>query len=166
MKKLFLTSFTVFLFLGTAVAQIDQGTIYVGGSANVNYRSEDIDVIDDNANFLNIGVAGGYFVGDDFLLGASFGYNGIGLGGIDDSQTSLGAFFRYYFSTPVFVGLGYDRVDPIAGDNQSFIPLEVGYAAFITETVALEPSVSYALGVGDTDINALEINIGFGLYFR
>lgn len=41
----------------------------------------------------------------------------------------------------------------------------LGYAFFVADRTAIEPSLSYQVRKGDFDGNSLGLNIGFSLYF-
>ena len=130
MKTFFLSALLTCFFPGIINAQIEQGTIFLGANAGLNYSSQDFDVIDDNLNVLEIDLNVGSFIADNFLLRVSFGYFASGFGELDGSSVTLGAFGRYYFNTPVFLGLGYESVNPDGGDALGRIPFRIGYAAF------------------------------------
>ena len=169
MKKIFFTVISIYVFATTASAQIPQGTIFAGVTSNLSYSSTSFDVTDDNQNIFNIDLNGGYFVGDNILLGATFGYSSFSFGDIDefdDSATNYGIFGRYYVNGQIFLGLGYQAVKPEDIDAIGSIPFEAGYAAFITDDITIEPSISYAIGVGDNESDTFVFNIGFGIYFN
>ena len=165
MKTIFLIAFVSCLFPGVTKAQIDKGTIYAGVTTNLNYTSTDFD-LDDNLNSLNINLNGGYFLASNFLAGGTFGYSASGFGDLDNTATTLGIFLRNYLNGAVFFGLGYESFNPDEGSTLERIPVEAGYAAFLNDHVAIEPSITYSFGIGDIDANAISINIGFGIYFR
>jgi len=58
------------------------------------------------------------------------------------------------------------RFSDYAPDAVNGLPLEVGFAAFITDNIAVEPSFGYALGLGDNESNTFGLNVGFSLYLN
>ncbi|MBL7866116.1 MAG: hypothetical protein JNK10_14650 [Cyclobacteriaceae bacterium] len=89
----------------------------------------------------------------------------------------MGIFLRGY-SKKVFFGIGYNSIS-MSGSSTSWgsIPLEVGYAAFITRNIAFEPAINYTFAT-DSDNggmpgyagfpfsakSAFGIKLGFSLY--
>jgi hypothetical protein len=137
-------------------AQIDKGTFLIGASSSLGYNN----LSPDNSsgyNILNVDLKGGYFLINNLALGVDFR-----LLKVDDiSETSIGAFGRYYVAGKFFVGAGFSSIIPEEGDSSTEIPLEVGFAAFVANNFAIEPSVSYATGDG---YERFGLNIGITLY--
>jgi hypothetical protein len=120
----------------------------------------------DNLSILTLDLKAGYFVIDNLALGLSFGYEKYSLDDSEESLTSFGLFGRYYVNGKIFVGAGYSSSKFEDSDAANSLPFEVGYAAFITDNIAFEPSISYAIGVGDNESNTFGLNLGFALYFN
>ena len=156
----------VFLSSNAAYAQIQKGTFLVGASSNFGYSSTSYEDSDDNLNVFSLNLKGGYFVIDDLTFGLSFGYTKYSAGDIDASSTSVGLFGRYYVNGKFFAGMGYNSSKVEDADAINRVPFEVGYAAFINDNIAVEPSLSYSIGVGDTESNQFALNVGFALYFN
>jgi hypothetical protein len=167
MKRTILMTFFAFcLSGGTAIAQINKGTFLLGASSNLGFSSTSTDISDDNVNVFLLDLSGGYFVIDNLALGLSFGYSRYSYGDFDGSSTSFGLFGRYYVNGKVFFGLGFASSKVEESDAVNSVPLEVGYAAFVTDNIAIEPSLSYSIGVGDNESNTFGLQVGFTLYFN
>lgn len=162
MKKTLLTLFAA-ITVFAASAQIEQGTILVGASSNFGFSSTSVDGIDDNATSFNIDLRGGYFVIDNLAVGLTLGYEKFKWGDLEADQTSFGLFGRYYFQGKIFAGAGFQSVKSGDADAETFIPLEVGYAAFITDNIAIEPSLNYVIGDGNSTFG---LGVGFTLYLN
>lgn len=167
MNKIVLSFAVCALMTTGAFAQISKGTIMAGASSNINYTSTSYDGFDDNENTFNLDLKGGYFVIDNLAFGLNIGYNKYSFGdAIDVSTTMFGIFGRYYYNGAIFAGVGYNSTKVEDSDAVNFLPIEVGYAAFITDDIAVEPSLSYHLGMGDVDANMFMFNVGFSIYFN
>ena len=157
-----------FLTIQNAFAQIEEGTVYLGASSNLSFSSTSIDGYSDNYNNFNLGFQGGYFVAENLALGALINFQKQTLGDQDASTTTLGLFGRYYINGAFFLGAGYasanSKSNGFSGDAVGSIPLEAGYAAFITDAVSIEPSLVYAIGTGDNNTNTVGVNVGFAIY--
>jgi len=142
----------------SSFAQIERGTILVGASSNIGYNN----LSPDNSSgytILNVDLKAGYFVISNLTAGLNLGYSKID----DASITSIGAFARYYIAGKFFAGAGFTSITPDGGDSTTEIPIELGFAAFVSGNIAIEPSVSYAMGDG---YERFGLNIGFSLYFN
>jgi len=166
MKKITLTISILLLFAATSYAQIQKRSVLVGASSNLGFSSTSYEGGDDNLNVFTLDLKTGYFVMDNLALGLRFGYNKYSVGDNDVSQTLFGLFGRYYVNGKIFFGAGYSSTKFEDSDASNSLPLEVGYAAFITDNIALEPSISYSIGLGDNDAKAFGLNLGFTLYFN
>lgn len=162
MKKNLLTLLAVVVVF-TASAQINKGTVLVGASSNLNLTSTDPDGGESSSVFA-LDVSAGYFVIDNLALGLNLGYEKNSE--LDDAAIIIGAFGRYYINGKVFAGAGVSTVK--FGDASStVIPLEIGYAAFITDNIAIEPSLNYSLWSGDfMEGSTIGLNVGLALYFN
>jgi hypothetical protein len=168
MKKQLLTLLAAISFC-TASAQINKDAVMISAQSNLNFTSAESDG-ESNESFI-LKAALGYFVAENLAIGPVFGYEKEG----DLSTTSIGIFGRYYVNGKVFFGAGYTsnriKVDlgSFGGDitvKYNAIPLEIGYAAFITPNVAVEPSIGYTIVSGDADGSAFGFNVGFGIYLN
>ena len=158
MKKLFLTMFAACLVFA-ASAQIPKGTIMVGGSSNLNFTSNNADAGDDSD--FTLGAKGGYFFSDNLVGGLNLYYNKYSEA--TDGTFGIGPFVRYYVNGKIFLGAGFNSYS--SGDfSSSEIPLEVGYAFFLNDVVALEPELKYSIYGGDADGAAFGLNVGISVY--
>src|SRR5690606_28125801 len=98
--------------------------------------------------------------------GLGVGYYKGSMGDYSESATSFGIFGRYYVNGKIFLGAGYQSEKVEDSDALGSIPLEVGYAAFITDNIAIEPALGYALGMGDNESSTFGLNVGFTLYLN
>ncbi|MDZ7647839.1 MAG: hypothetical protein U5K54_12010 [Cytophagales bacterium] len=137
MKKYLLIIITC-LTVGSAFAQIPKGTILAGAASILSFTSVSPDT-GDNYSIFDLSLKGGYFVIDNVVAGVNLGYQKID----DFSFTSFGIFGRYYYQGKFFGGAGFTINDYENSDSQTVIPFEVGYAAFINEVIAVEPSLNY-----------------------
>lgn len=186
MKRLFLFSTLIIAGLFTASAQdvtrpqtaasvgrapISQGNWMVGGALGAlgyGFESESFNI--------NLNPRAGYFISDGIVIGL-----GTNLGFAthpdrdNDWNYSVSPFVRYFFpegasSTGRFFGqLGAGIGGSRGGSGVSFAgDLGLGYAHFITESVALEAVVGYnyskAGGGSATAQNGLGVSLGFQIY--
>lgn len=139
-----------------ASAQIGKGTFLIGASSNIGYNN----LSPDNSSgytILNIDLKGGYFLINNLVLGLDVGHTKID----EFSEISIGAFGRYYIAGKFFAGAGFTSIKTDESDSVTEIPIEVGFAGFVAGNIAIEPSVSYAMGDG---YERFGLNIGFTLY--
>lgn len=165
MKKTLLLLAVCSVFSMSAAAQISQGTFLVGASSNLGFSTTSYGD-GDNLNAFVLDLNGGYFVIDNLAVGLSFGYSNYSSGDFSGSTTSVGLFGRYYVQGKIFAGLGFSSIHVEDADALTSIPLEVGYAAFLTDNIAIEPSLNYGIGMGDNSANTFGLNIGFTLYLN
>jgi hypothetical protein len=166
MKKNLLILLTLFAGVFAADAQINQGTILVGASSNLAFASESPDGGDSFSRF-NINGKAGYFFVENLAGGVRLGYDKLD----EQSEFTFGIFGRYYINGNIITGLGIstNSFDPGgSSDNFSYtgINLEGGYAAFIADNLAIEPTLNLDLFSGDYDATRFGFNIGFTLYFN
>lgn len=159
MKKNVLVILSLFV-ISQALAQIDKGTIFLAGSSSLNGIQQDKDSGDDVT--FNLSVKGGYFLINNLAVGLNasldkpFGTNTKTIG--------IGPFARYYVGGRFFLGAGFTSYS--TGDySYSVIPVEVGYALFLADIVALEPSLFYSKYGGDAEGSLFGLNLGISIYF-
>lgn len=171
---------TTLLLVAATVAngQIEKGSWLMGASTNLGYISYTPTGGGSSQNFFNIGTKSGYFIANNMTIGVNLDYlNASGSSGSTNSITTIGIFLRGY-SKKVFFGVGYNSIS-MSGSSTSLgsIPLEVGYAAFITRNIAFEPAINYTFatdsdnggmpgyaGVPFGAKSAFGIKLGFSLY--
>jgi hypothetical protein len=157
MKKYLLIIVTC-LTVGSAFAQIEKGTILAGASSNLNFTSISPDT-GDNYSIFDLSLKGGYFFMDNITAGLNLGYQKID----DFSVSTFGLFGRYYYQGKFFGGVGFNLITYENQDSQTSIPFEVGYAAFITPNIAVEPSLNLAIAEDNTSFG---FRVGFSLYLN
>ncbi|WP_109832500.1 outer membrane beta-barrel protein [Reichenbachiella versicolor] len=155
-------------------AQTEQGSILVGASTNLGFNSTKHKDADDATNNFVLDAQAGYFVIDDLAVGLGLGFDNESTGDFKDNTFDFGLFGRYYINSAIIVGANYsylkntvdDGSDEVESKGSAF-GLEAGYAVFLGENVAVEPTISYDMGLSDAleDINSFGINVGFSLYF-
>jgi len=156
MKKLLLTTALVAVF-GFANAQTEKGGWLVGASSNLGFNSVDYGA--GSVSVFNLDAKAGNFLMDNLAVGLNIGYNSFD----GNSSSSLGIFARYYINGGIFVGAGYNSLSDSRGGE---LPLELGYAYFMKDNIALEPSLNYEKGMGNNDgYSSIGLNVGFSLYF-
>ena len=158
MKKLMTLFFLLALTLG-AKAQFEEGKKYVGASLTglgLSYSSS-------TSFSLGLSAEAGYFIKDNWQLRAALDYDH--QKHVDNIGIDLGA--RYYFQqNGIFLGAGLAYDHFTKSINSVSIPLEVGYAFFLTRHVTVQPSVYYKMSLNKfSDCSRVGLRIGFGYYF-
>ena len=174
MKKIFLFLVAT-LFAVNAFAQLEQGSLRIGGTSELGFLNLKPKGADYSTNSLTLGVDGGYFFMDNFSVDAALLFDYEKDSDEDDALTTFGVEVgvRYYLPVKVFFGAGFDLVTSKYGDNDSVsgtgLNLKVGYAAFLSDKIALEPSVGYRLGLSDeekgTQANGFGVQLGISVFF-
>ncbi|MVZ64156.1 porin family protein [Sphingobacterium humi] len=153
------------------MSPIKQGNWMVGGSVgSLGYSFE-------SKSFnINLSPRAGYFVTDGLAIGAQAN---LGLRTVDEGDNEWGygiaPFVRYYFpggasASGRFFGQGDIGIGgSSAGDNVSLnLGANVGYAHFITQTVALEVMAGYNYSKANIDAankaSGLGVSLGFQVY--
>lgn len=148
---------------------IKKGNWMVGGSlGNIGYSFE--------AESFNIQLMprAGYFVSDGIAVGAQLNLGLKAVSGLDNEWGyGISPFVRYYFpggasSTGRFFGQGDIGIGgSSAGDNVSLnVGANVGYAHFITQTVALEATLGYNYSKANINAGDKATGLGVGLGFQ
>lgn len=166
-KKSYLLIVLIFLLITTrANAQFDKGRYLVGGQGTINSFNPKGN--GESNSTVSLTFKGGAFLIKNFALGLNLNF--VNVSSNSYSNLLIGPFLRYYLGdTKLFVEAEYDFGN-IKGDlqtvSQNVFELELGYAAFINEHVAIEPSFywnTYSVA-GETQGTNLGINIGFQVY--
>lgn len=161
MKKAILT-LTTCAIATLSFAQINKDAWLTGASSTLGYNSYSYSSKSGSDLIIfNMNLKGGYFIANNLLLGINLAYFGSstsssGSSGSSSSYTltSIGIFSRYYLPKNIFIGVGINSTSS-SSTNGSFtgsnsnssrsttFPLELGVAAFISKSFALEPSLNY-----------------------
>lgn len=166
MKNFFALLFVVSFSISLVQAQIEKGTIFVGPASNLNYTSAGANGADEKTNTFNLQLGVGYFVAENLTIGLTAGVNSTKFRGIKSEATVIGPFARYYLNGQIILGVGYNSTKFTDQNSFGSVISQLGYAAFIGEVLAVEPSIGYAVGVGDNNTNNISFNIGFGIYLN
>lgn len=158
MKKLLIV-LAAFALSSCAYAQISKGTIMLAGSSSFDFTSNNEDAGDFSQ--IDLDVKGGYFIMDNLALGLNLGYSKNSE--LDDALTTFGLFGRYYVNGKILVGLGFNS-SKFGDVSFSEIPIEVGYALFLNDAVALEPALNYTMFGGDAEGAAFGFRIGISVF--
>ncbi|WKZ61202.1 MAG: hypothetical protein QY309_06890 [Cyclobacteriaceae bacterium] len=158
MKKTLLTLFAA-ITVFAASAQIEQGTIIINGASSFDFTSYNEDAGDFSE--FNVGVKGGYFFAENLAVGLNLSL--YKFSEADDAWVGIGPFARYYFDGKIFAGAGF-LFEKAGEASASQIPLEVGYAIFLNDAVAIEPNLNYTLFGGDREGGAFGLNVGISVY--
>lgn len=182
MKKLFIT--TVLLLLGTLTNAQDfkaktKGTYMAGGSMYIDYRSDAINGKSSTSFTTSINPKLGYFIKNNILVGGEISYQSSSSGsGLSSTETSGGALIalgRYYFDNNFFAeiapGFGFVKTKTSLSDTNSpiyGIRIGAGYAYFLGNHVAIEPTINYRYETSTTEMLGIEMkrnisSIFFGL---
>ena len=134
---------------------IEQGAWVFSGNTNLGINSYSQTGGSSNSVF-NIGLKGGYFFMDNLAGGLLFDL----VSSSGSSVTGIGVFGRYYVNGKIFLGAGFKSTSS-SGASSTSIPLEVGYAIFLNNTIAIEPAFNYTSFDGGS---ILGLNIAFSVY--
>lgn len=173
MKKILLAG-AVALF-GFSNAQIQKGNWMLGGQvANFQFT---------NGLNVNLSPQAGYFLKDNWAVGAKLGINVYSPKGVSGVQTNwnLGAFTRYYlgkndvntllkngrFFGEATVGFGGYNSSYASSTNGAQLGIGAGYAYFITKNVSLDALLKFdaTVGAGSSSGNGnFGLNVGFQIF--
>lgn len=200
MKKnlLILTLFLGGFLLSTQLsAQTEKGNMILGGGLNFNFTDSDFDTGSSTndvstSTSININPSFGYFIADNFVVGASVGLSFLSSesdgGDITSSSNgiSFGPYVRYYTDSGLFglAGLGFGSTniqqespffDTDVTSSTFSWQVGVGYAIFLNESISIEPIISYNRTSSDPDTDSgdsrningsLNFGAGFNIYFK
>lgn len=160
MKKLI---FLIVILFGTttANAQIEPGAWLISGSSAFSYNSVTPDQGGTTLNALAFSLKSGHFVAENLVFGVNFNYLEVNSGsGPSSSATGVGLFTRYYPNGKFFLGIGFNSTSGTGSSTTEF-PLELGFAGFVANNIAIEPAFSYVKG---NNYGRLAMNIGISIY--
>lgn len=170
MRKLLFTTIMC-LFILQLSAQTEKGKLLLGASSNSGLSFQSQDGAEDNLVSFSLNAQGGYFVIDNLAAGLNLGFSTSSQGDFSNTTLSIGPFARYYFDN-VFFGANFS-ITNTNGDNGisdfssngSLLGLELGYAAFLNNNIAIEPALTYFNTGGDFNgLTGFSLNIGFTIY--
>lgn len=150
-------------------APIKKGNWMVGGSlANLGYSFEG------KAFNINLQPRAGYFVSDGIAIGAQANLGFIAVKDHDNEWNyGIAPFVRYYFpegssSSGRFFGQGDIGIAGSSVGKGASLALgaNLGYAHFITRTVALEATVGYNYTKSNVNLGDKSSGLGVGLGFQ
>lgn len=182
-------------FVASSFAQIEQGTLMVGGSFGADFETNKSKYDGNtytNAKYVNLSFDPqvGYFVINNLALGGGIGVSTSSYKDDDSNdktvthEFTLQPMVRYYldpgifFQGKVMFGGAKDKVTDDGGtDEYNYAvngwSLSAGYAFFLNNTVAIEPQLGYgAKGYRnkDTDVKSVDsglfLRVGFQIYLR
>ena len=154
----------IFLSSFSSFGQIDAGTIIAGGSANFNQRS--YSDTQPSSTSLRIQPQLGIAFLDNFVGGAWFSVQRFN----NFTDWSVSPFLRYYvknFYLQAGYGYSYSKISNITSER-SVVNIEIGYAAFLNDYIALEPAIYYngVFRSKEYSYTNFGIKIGFQIYFN
>lgn len=146
----------------SVTAQIEGGTMLAGGGASFNTF---LPKSGESTTSLSITPQFGLAFADNFVAGAWFQFQSAS----SFRGMSIAPFLRYYMKN-FFVQGGYGYSYNKSGDFKtegSIVDLELGYAAFLNDNIALEPALYYNANFDGGYVGSdLGIKIGFQIYFN
>lgn len=166
MKKIVLTILAIIVF-SAGYSQFTKGTILLGGSSDAGFslttnkiKANGTTTTDSKSNSFNLQPTAGYFIADNFAVGAgldlSLSSNKDDGSSAKSSSTSiaLAPFGRYYFSklyAQVGLQLGSQKTKFTTGngvttestDGITALNLGIGFPILLNESVAIEPLLGY-----------------------
>jgi hypothetical protein len=163
MKKIL---FSILLSIGFSVAsysQIEGGTMMAGGNLYFSH------VKDNNSSYsstsFNVSPQFGLAFADNFVAGAWFSFSAMS----NFSNWSIAPFVRYYMKNFFVQGqYGYSRTSSNSQSIGSSVGgVDLGYAMFLNDNVALEPAFYFNQYFNDgLDYYDLGFKMGFQIYFN
>lgn len=157
-----LLAIALMMGIGTAHAQFQAGTKYIGASVSGLGMSYNKD------SEFNIGLdaVGGYYFADGWMVKGNFDYGH--KKSYDDF--ALGAGVRYNFlQNGVFLGAGLEyEFEKYASEriNNIRIPVEIGYTFYLNHYLAIEPAVYSKMSLNHFSHGTeFGLRIGLGFYF-
>ena len=184
-------TFTLVIALATAtfsLAQIESGKVLTGGGIRGIFTNDDVKTSSgttsiSKSRIIEVNPTIGAFVSDNIAVGAMINYihqkyesENFGFGSISSTYNVFvgGPFIRVYDKSGFFgeasVGIGIGT-DSEFGDtsNAYYWRAGVGYAIFLSETVALEPTLNYGITYSKDeqfdDVTYRNKSFTFGLNF-
>lgn len=162
------TIFLIVLLLSfsfNSFSQIEKNTWMIGGSAS--FDNQHTKSTNNTSTSLKINPQFGFFFADNFAVGALFGVNN----SKNFRSWSVSPFVRYYLKylyAEVAYGFQQHKFVNYSTNNQSVLNGSIGYAIFLNDNVALEPSLYYSQGFADgkTYGSSYGLQIGLQIYLN
>lgn len=156
MKRILLLTLLISSF--QLSAQIEKNTIMAGGSLTFNNHTPKGG--GSSSTTLVINPDFGYFVADNFAVGAGLSLNAYGSG---NNIVYVSPYLRYYVKNFYLqTKFDYGRYNSHSNSNLSF---DLGYALFLNDNVALEPAFYFSQNFNGQGSN-LGFKMGFQIYFN
>ena len=164
MKKNISLIVLLLTFSFNSFSQIEKNTLMIWGSAS--FDNQHTKSTNNTSTSLKINPQFGFFFADNFAVGAVFGINNFG----SVKSWSASPFVRYYLKylfTEVSYGLKRETIGDFS-DNSSVLKGSIGYAVFLNDNVALEPSLYYSQNFagGKTYGSNYGIQLGLQIYLN
>lgn len=168
-----------FLIAGVSYGQTEQGSFLINAKSDLSALELSITDQEDKFYGFAAGVGGAFFVIDQLALGMNLNAqftqeisNTSVNTTVRNRTTTVTLFGRYYAMRVFFIGVNYGFNNTQLDVGNGNIPgkstvfgLEFGQALFITDHVAIEPSLQYNTYRGDADgLSSLAVNISFNLF--
>lgn len=173
------TTFTLLcctLIWTTASAQTEKGVWLAGG--NLQFGN----TLGDNSIFeLQATPRAGYFLANNFALGATLGISHYGTDGLSNTGIGFGPFARYYVNTSKGILKPYFNAEVVYYSNKvknsteskfnSFLVRPgLGLAIFVSPNIALENQLTYQYRkIANTEglgTSAFQFSVGFQIHFN
>ena len=165
MKNAIFLIFLLSSFSFNSFSQIEKNTWMIGGSASFdNQYTKSTNI---TSTSLKINPQFGFFFADNFAVGTLFGINNSKY----FRSWSVSPFLRYYlksFYAEVSYGFEQHKVVNYSKNNSSVLKGSIGYALFLNDNVALEPSFYYSPSFNDGDYygSSYGLQIGLQIYLN
>ncbi len=156
---------------------VSQGAWMAGGSAG--FSSSKQDGAGNSTTTIDVIPSAGYFIMDNLGVGINVTYSSTSLNNSTLTSLAFGPWARYYVIPNAFAQSGYNMgTNKISGDfgkattKNSSMYLGVGYSAWLSNSVALEPMVYYNIQKEKDEsndpvrTNSFGLNIGFQVFIN
>jgi len=155
--------FTFLLAVGLS-AQTEKGEVFLEantGTLATGNTSFSLSASDGNTAW-SVGLDGGYFVMDDLAIKAGLGYSDPGDFADGTFVYKLGA--KYYLDGIIPLGADFTGFSS-DGFSASWFGLQGGYAVFLGDNVAIEPSLRYNISLDSDDADSVfQALVGFVIF--
>lgn len=147
-------------------AQTEKGNFLVGVNSSFTYQTSSINTAESTSE-IQLFLRGGYFINDGDVIGINIGYYYFENQDIFSERIIRYGFFgRHYVFGTIFGGVGVSALNIRDVDQYYSLPVELGYATFIRNAIAIEPSVTYDIGLSQELNNSFTFLIGISLYLN